>query len=132
MDEDKGDTMILIAEPVSRKTLMLIAIKLRELSGYSDGLCFPILKFLEHKMPLLFSGFDYKILPKSYFSPNTHAETSIEEQTIRIREDVYLGAYNGLGRDRMTIAHEVAHYILLGVKGLKLYRSFEGAKIENF
>jgi len=124
--------MILLAEPMSRVTIKAIAIKLRELSGYNDILYFPIDKFLEHKMPKWFSGFHYEIVPKNYFPPNIHAETAIEEQIIRIREDIYLGAINGIGRDRMTIAHEVAHYILLVVEDTKLYRSFREEPIEAF
>ena len=41
-----------------------------------------------------------------------HGETFPDEHIIRIREDVYLGAVNGCGRDGMTIAHEVGHLFL--------------------
>jgi Zn-dependent peptidase ImmA (M78 family) len=83
-------------------------------------------------MPLLFAGFHHEIMPKSYFPPDIHGETEIKEQVIRIREDVYHGAIRGMGRDRMTVAHEVGHYILLVAQGLKLYRSFTVSKIEAF
>jgi hypothetical protein len=69
--------------------------------------------FLEHNMPLLFSGFHHEVMPKSYFPPDIHGETSVEERLIRIREDIYLGAIQGMGRDRVTVGHEVGHYILL-------------------
>lgn len=51
---------------------------------------------------------------------------------IRIREDVYDGALADCGRDRMTIAHEIAHYILLVVCGVKFARSFDGASIPTY
>lgn len=124
--------MVIIAEPIQRSRLRELATKLRELSGNSDTLYFPIVKFTEHKMPFWFNGFHLEIMPKSYFPPDIHGETSIDERVIRIREDVYHGAIRGMGRDRMTLAHEVGHYILLVAKGLKLYRSFEGVQIEAY
>jgi len=124
--------MIYIAEPIQRNKLRTLANVLREHSGYKDELYFPIVQFVEYKMPRLFPDFHLEIVPKSYFSLNTHGETSIDERVIRIREDVYLGAVSGMGRDRMTIAHEVGHYTLLVAKGLKLYRSFEDTKVEAF
>ena len=124
--------MTVIAEPIQRITLRALATKLRELSKYGDVLLFPIVQFIEHKMPLLFPSFHLEIMPKTYFPPNIHGETEIKDRVIRIREDVYHGAIRGMGRDRMTLAHEVGHYILLVAKGLKLYRSFEGATIEAF
>ena len=121
-----------IAEAISRNTLIALTSKIRELSGYNDKLYFPIVKFLEHMMPKWFSGFHLEIMPTDYFPPKIHGETAIEEKTIRIREDVYLGAISGIGRDRMTMAHEAGHYILIVAKGLKLYRSFDEARVEAF
>jgi Zn-dependent peptidase ImmA (M78 family) len=125
-------SVTIFAEPTQRITLRTIANKIRELSGNSDKLSFPIVPFIEHKMPKLFSGFHLEIMPKSYFPANIHGETAVEERVIRIREDVYHGAIRGIGRDRMTMAHEAGHYILLVAKGLKLYRSFQETDIEAF
>ena len=124
--------MTVIAEPVGRNTLRRLASKIRALSGNGDEIYFQIVSFVEHKMPFLFPGFYHEIVPLDYFPSNIHAETEVEKRVIRIREDVYDGAISGVGRDRMTLAHEIGHYALLVAKGLKLYRSFEGAKIEAF
>lgn len=124
--------MIVIAEPIQRNKLRALAAKIRELAGASDKLFFPIVQFIEHKMPLLFPGFHHEIIPMEEWPSNIHAVTEIENKVIRIREDVYHGAIRGLGRDRMTLAHEVGHYILLVTNGVNLYRSYEGAKIEAF
>jgi Zn-dependent peptidase ImmA (M78 family) len=124
--------MVVFAEPVQRAKLRTLASKIREMSGNSDKLYFPIVRFIEHKMPLMFPDFHLEVKDKSYFPPKVHGETAIKEKVIRIREDVYYGAIRGMGRDRMTMAHEAGHYILLIVKGLKLYRSFEGAEIKAF
>jgi len=124
--------MTVIAEPLQRTRLRAIAAKIRELAGNRNIIYFPIVEFVEHKMPRLFPGFHLEIVPKSYFPPGIHGETLVDEQVIRIREDVYLGAICENGRDRMTIAHEVGHYILLVVKGVNFYRSFDNKKIEAF
>lgn len=128
----QGGKMDLIAEPVSRMQLRRLATLIRQKAGQRDTLYFPAMELLERKMPLWFRGFSFEIMPKSYFPPDIHAETDIEHKVILIREDVYLGAVNGNGRDRMTIIHEIAHYILLVVNGIKLYRNFSGAKPEAF
>jgi hypothetical protein len=125
--------MVVIAEPIQRSTLRTLAKKIRELSNYGDVLLFPIVQFIEHEMPRLFPGFHLEVMPTTgYFPPNIHAETDIKDRVIRIREDVYHRAIRGFGRDRMTLAHEVGHYILLVAKGLKLYRSFSETDIEAF
>jgi len=124
--------MDLIAEPVNRVQLRRLATLIRQKAGYRDTLYFPVMELLEEKMPLWFRGFSFEIMPKSYFPPNIHAETDIEHKVILIREDVYLGAINDNGRDRMTIIHEIAHYILLIVNGIKLQRNFSGAKPKAF
>ena len=41
-----------------------------------------------------------------------HGETLPNESIIKIREDVYEGAYNNNGRDRFTLSHELGHLIL--------------------
>ena len=124
--------MTVIAEPLNRIRLRAIAEKVRELAGKGDTIYFPVVEFVERIMPRLFPGFYLEIVPKSYFPPDVHGETLVEEQVIRIREDVYLGAISGNGRDRMTVAHEAGHYILLVAKGIKFYRSFNDAPIKAF
>jgi hypothetical protein len=124
--------MNFIAEPLKRSQLRAIAMVIRTKIGCQNTLYFPVMELLEHKMPDWFDGFHFEISPDGYFPPDIHAETAIEEKIIRIREDIYNGACNGNGRDRMTVAHEISHYILLVVQGLKLYRSFSGSKPEAF
>jgi Zn-dependent peptidase ImmA (M78 family) len=86
--------------------------QIRELIGRENTLRFPVVVFLEHIMPLLFPGFYYDIVPEAEIGSKKHGEADVMNRCIRIREDVYYGAVAGNGRDRMTIAHEIAHYIL--------------------
>ena len=43
---------------------------------------------------------------------NNHGLTDPRTGKIFIREDVYEGACHGIGRDRMTLAHELGHFLL--------------------
>ncbi len=83
-------------------------------------------------MPLLFPNFSYEYVPKEEFPENKHGETDIVNHIVRIREDVYNGTINGNGRDRMTIMHEIAHYILLVICGIKFERNFENNAVLTY
>jgi hypothetical protein len=56
--------MVIIAEPIQRTTLRKIACVVREWARCKNELYFPIMPFLEHKMPLLFAGFHHEVVPK--------------------------------------------------------------------
>lgn len=113
-----------IAEPLQRRQLRNLALYINSLLGLQNELYFPVLPFFERVMPCLFEGFTYEIVPKDTFPKGKHADTDVVNHCIRIREDVYYGAANGNGRDRMTIVHEAAHYILLVICGVKFDGSF--------
>lgn len=54
-----------------------------------------------------------------------HAITYPEQNTMLIREDVYEGACNGVGRDRFTFGHEFGHLFLH--QGVTSFARSEGA-----
>lgn len=95
-----------VVEPKSRWQLRQLANVLRDKLGLHDTLFFPIVELLD-LMCELFEGFSYEIVPDSEFPPNIHGDTNILKQHIRIKESVYNGAANGVGRDRMTMAYEL-------------------------
>ena len=72
---------------------------------------FPIVQFLENIFLVLISDFQLEIVPEREMG-NKHGETYPSRNLIRIREDVYLGAVDGCGRDRLTIAHEIGHLFM--------------------
>ncbi len=90
----------------------------------TNELYFPIVEVLE-----LLHKFDkdahFEVVEADELEENEHAVTDIISKTIKIRADVYEGACNGFGRDRMTIAHEFAHFITLCTLGFKVARSFD-------
>ena len=66
---------------------------------------------LEFRLPALEEGFHLDVC--------SHAEMGAEEglvvagsNCIKLREDVYEGAWNDVGRDRFTACHELGHYLL--------------------
>lgn len=99
------------ANPVSRDDIRRYVRDIRRKLGYENTLCFPIVEMLEIVLPKLFPNFNYEILPKSEMG-NKHGETNPSQEWIHIRADVYEGACNGNGRDRLTIAHEIGHFLL--------------------
>lgn len=98
--------------------LRRLAKKIREMLDLTNELYFPIVEVLEilHKFD---EDAHFEIVEADELEENEHAVTDIISKTIKIRSDVYEGACNGVGRDRMTIAHEFAHFITLCVCGFR-------------
>ena len=63
---------------------------------------------------------------------NKHGETYPSKNLIRIREDVYLNAINGSGRDRLTIAHEIGHLLLHDDDNIALCRLEPNEKLKAY
>lgn len=119
------------AQPVSREDLRQLAYLMRKEFGYLDVWRIPVDKLLD-QMEDKFDDFNYEVIPDDEWEDKTaHASTDILEGTIIIKESIYIRACDGHGRDRMTIAHEIAHYILICVTGIKLY-SRKGKPVESY
>lgn len=112
-----------VAQAISRRELRILAANMRNLFNMEDVTYIPIVKILEI-LPYVIPGSNYEIVYPEDLEENEHAVTDIISKTIKIRDDVYDGACAGNGRDRMTVAHEIAHLFLICVCGLKLARSF--------
>ena len=123
--------MEITVEPKSREDLRRLAFSIRKVLGLEDELYFPIVELLdvlEETLP----GFSYEIIGDGELPPGKHAETDVETGMVRIKQCVYDGARQGNGRDRMTIAHEFAHFMTLCFVGFKLYRSFDDRPVEAY
>lgn len=110
-------------EPKSRQEICELAHDLRSQLHLDDVMYIPIVSILE-RLEIIVPKYDYEIVEDSFFSKNIHGDTDIIKRCIRIKESVYNGAFKGNGRDRMTIAHEIAHFVMLCHYGFKLQRSF--------
>lgn len=95
----------------SRQTIWAYARYLRRALGVENELYFNILCFAENILSEQFQNFIFEICEEKEL-PYHHGETIPSEQKIRIREDVYEGAAKNNGRDRLTIAHEVGHFLM--------------------
>ncbi|MFY8325825.1 ImmA/IrrE family metallo-endopeptidase [Pseudoalteromonas sp. ZZD1] len=93
-----------------REAASIVRLTLEKKKG-SSSLYLPIIEMLEFTLPKLDNEFNFEVLPKSVMQSN-HGLTIPEQKTIMLREDVYERALDGCGRDRMTAAHELGHYIL--------------------
>ncbi|MGL5203276.1 ImmA/IrrE family metallo-endopeptidase [Cetobacterium sp.] len=115
--------------PLSRKWIRNLTEKIRDIWNFEDNDIIDITKFLEILSidSILDDEFNYEILEDKDL-PNVYAETNTDTGTIRIRESVYVGALNGISRDRFTIAHELGHFFL-HKKNVSLCRSEDDVKI---
>lgn len=104
-------------KPVSRQTIWEFVKTLKRALAVENDLFFDIVYFLEYVMPIIFPDFVLEICPQEEMG-NLHGETIPSEHKIRIREDVYIGACNGKGRDRLTVAHEIGHYFMHDEKSI--------------
>ena len=119
------------AQSVSREDMRQIAYLIRKKFGYLDVWKIPVDLLLD-QLCEAFHELSYEIVSDDEWDDTSaHADTDIFEHTIRIRESIYNRACDGIGRDRMTIAHEMAHYILICVTGVKLY-SRGNRKVEAY
>jgi hypothetical protein len=72
---------------------------------------FPIDYVLEPLLLSLDPDFCLEILEEQEMGDN-HGLTIPSQHVIKLRQDVYNGACDGKGRDRLTMAHELGHYVL--------------------
>ncbi len=98
------------AKPLSRRKIRVMARKFREVMGIHDCYNVDVIEILDKKIVEIFPDVVIDIVPKEEMD-NFHGLTYPEEGIIRIREDVYLGALAGVGRDKITIMHEVFHLL---------------------
>ena len=120
------------AQAVSRKDLRKLAYIIRKEFGYEDKWYIPVDRLLD-QMCDLYDELSYQVVSDDEWDdPCAHAYTNISEQTIKIRESIFNNACDGCGRDRMTIAHEIAHYILICDIGIQLHSCRQIGKLKPY
>lgn len=75
-----------------------------------------IVRFLDLVLPQIDKGFRLEVCERSEMGAN-HGLTIPWEKVIKIREDVFDRASQGVPRDRFTLAHELGHYTLHADEG---------------
>jgi hypothetical protein len=116
-----------ISEPKKRREIEDLGLKVRRLFIPDDLAYFPIIDFMEKAMPQIDPDFHLVVDEDSSFSEGIHGETDPVKRFIRLPEFVYLNAVAGKGRDRFTCGHEVGHFFLMSIFGIKFF-SYSGTK----
>ena len=119
------------ASAISRKNIQSFIRYLKKMVHLENEVYFPVVQFLENILPILISDFQLEIVPQREMG-NKHGETYPSRNLIRIREDVYLGAVAGCGRDRLTIAHEIGHLFLHEDDSIELCKLAPNEKLRPF
>lgn len=119
------------ANAISRNDIRRYIRVLKKKVGLENELYFPVVQFLENVLPILIPDFQLEIIPVEEMG-NKHGETYPSKSLIRIREDVYLRAIAGEGRDRLTIAHEIGHLFMHEDDSIALCRLAPNEKLKAY
>lgn len=98
------------AHPRSKVLIRQIANQIREILQVNKNEKIDIIRLLEMVIcPAL--DISFEIIEKKEML-DKYAEYNPIDKTIKLREDVYERAINGIGRDRFTVSHEIGHIFL--------------------
>lgn len=96
--------------PLGRSELTSLAHTIHRETGYKGDRPFPIMRFVELVLPRVYEDFALEVLSCNALGEKL-GETYPRARLIRLREDVYDDAVDGLPLARITVAHEVGHLI---------------------
>ena len=100
------------ATGLSRNAIRVLTKKVREISGCDKEPYFPVVEFIEFVLGNPdYPDFDFEIVDPEEMD-NMYGTTNTDTNVMKIREDVYLRAKQGVPRDRFTLCHELGHYFL--------------------
>lgn len=113
--------------PRSTQVLRNFAEKVRDIFVEPAQIDFPIMNVLEFRLSQLLPGFVFDVQDREAMG-HDEGRVLAGSNTLILREDIYRGACNGVGRDRFTACHELAHYLLHREVGFSRTRD-DGDKI---
>lgn len=121
------------APPTSRRKIREFAQRLRKILGLENQAYVDIVALMECVFPIIFGDdhFSIEVIEKEKMGLN-HGLTDPKRGKIYIREDVYEGACRGVGRDRLTMAHELGHVLLHKDVVTGLARVGDGEKVPTY
>jgi Zn-dependent peptidase ImmA (M78 family) len=99
-----------IVPPLSRRAIRQVAGLMREACKCKTPML-DVMRLVEFWLPEHDEGFTFLPVSREELG-DIHGLTVPSKRVIKLREDVYYGALDGKGRDRMTVAHELGHYVL--------------------
>lgn len=101
--------MNVYAKPLSRDKIRRTADVVREFFGVKNDLKFPVVEIIE--LLVAAGELDLEIVSEKEMR-DTYGVTNTAQNVIRLQENVYEGAVKDNPRDRFTVCHEFAHWIL--------------------
>ncbi len=110
-----------IADPKSRLDIRKTANLIRKIQFAQNELYFPILDFVEKTLPTIIPIFTFRVGTIVEMG-ECEGLTIPEKNEIWIREDIYEKAKEGDGRARLTVAHELYHYLEHSKKNVSFAR----------
>ncbi|MBH0156777.1 ImmA/IrrE family metallo-endopeptidase [Fictibacillus sp. 5RED26] len=122
---------VYVANPTSRKSIRDLTYAIRRALDLHEEKFFPIVQFLELLLPKISPSFSMEVVPIEELKYE-YGVTFPEKNVIRLREDVYLNAIEGIARDRFTVAHEIGHLFLHKPGSIALARSQKADSIPAF
>lgn len=102
-----------------------LATRLRLLLGIGANQPYIDVTRVLEKIEELDPDFSFEVVDNDKLAAGVQAQTDVIKNKILIKESVYDGASANNGRDRMTIAHELLHFILHQPATLTLFRREE-------
>ena len=99
------------APPMSRKQIRELTRQIRKALGIDDVAYLDVAWLLEFVLPKALPGFVLDVRDRLNMG-NDHGQAKPDHNMMVLREDVYLGALEGRGRDRGTVLHELGHILL--------------------
>lgn len=101
----------IVVPPRSAVELRGLAEKVRSAFVEDDRVAFPIMDVLESRMHKLFKDFYLDVVEEEVMGDD-EGRVIPGQDTIALRNDVYIAAWKGNGRARFTACHELAHFLL--------------------
>lgn len=118
-----------VTQPLTRQSIRKDTYQIRKSLDMLDETYFPIVQFIEIVLPKTIDpDFQLEVVPDNDL-PGRLAESCPNQHVIRVKQVVYDGACQGHHWHRMTLAHELAHYLYHGEGNVKLARLDFGKKI---
>lgn len=97
--------------PVSTASLRDFAEKVRDIFVDATKVAFPIMSVLEFGLGQLLPDFVFDVQDPETMGRD-EGRVIAGESTLILRTDIYVGAWNNVGRHRFTACHELGHYLL--------------------
>lgn len=111
-----------VAEPMSTRGIRNIVREFRKILMVEFDEYIEVARYLD-LLTFIDPMFDYQIVDDNMLPKSVQGETDVVNHIIRIKQSVYESACDGDEYSRMTLAHEIGHYVLVCFCGVTFARN---------